>query len=229
MSVILYSTASVIANGVKVLVYGAAGSGKTRLLATTPSPVIFSCESGLLSLRQYNIPFAQITTLYDLQNAFDWISSSYEARQFATVCLDSVSEILEVLLKSERSTKKDPRQAYGEVLVQGTDLIRRFRDLPNKHIVLIAKEEVGKDENSRMFFQPAFPGAKLGPAVPYYPDEVFRLVPFIEPQSGQAYSMLRCHPEPQTVAKDRSGALAAWEPPDLTAIFNKIAQTGALG
>lgn len=229
MPVLLKSTAEVVSNGVKVLVYGAAGVGKTRLLATAPSPVIFSCESGLLSLRSYNIPYSTINTIADLQDAFNWMAHASEAKQFASVGLDSVSEIMEVLLKNERVSRKDPRQAYGEVLVQGTNLIRQFRDLPGKHVILIAKEEVGKDENSRMYFQPSFPGNKLGTAVPYYPDEVFRLMPFIDPASGQRYSYLRCHPDQTTVAKDRSGALAEWEWPDLNAIFSKIAQTGALG
>lgn len=229
MPVYLQSTSHVVSNGVKVLVYGAAGVGKTRLLATAPSPVIFSCESGLLSLRAYNIPYSVITSVYDLQDAFNWISYASEARQFSTVCLDSVSEIMEVLLKAERVTKKDPRQAYGEVLIQGTNLIRQFRDLPGKHVVLVAKEEVGKDENSRMYYQPSFPGAKLGPAVPYFPDEVFRLMAFTDAATNQRYSFLKCHPDQATVAKDRSGALAEWELPDLNAIFTKIAQTGALG
>lgn len=229
MPVFLQSTAHVVSNGVKVLVYGAAGVGKTRLLATAPNPVIFSCESGLLSLRSFNIPYSLVNSLADLQDAFNWITYSAEARQFATVGLDSISEIMDVLLKNEKMSKKDPRQAYGEVLVQGTNLIRQFRDLPGKHVVLIAKEEIGRDENSRMYFQPSFPGAKLGPAVPYYPDEVFRLMPFTDPASGYRYSFLRCHPDQTTVAKDRSGALAEWELPDLNAIFTKIGQTGALG
>lgn len=40
-----------ISQGVKMLVYGASGSGKTGLCATLPAPLIISAEGGLLRLR----------------------------------------------------------------------------------------------------------------------------------------------------------------------------------
>ena len=52
MAVELRSTAGFVQEGVKVLVYGQAGAGKTRLIQTLPTPVIISAEGGLLSLRE---------------------------------------------------------------------------------------------------------------------------------------------------------------------------------
>ena len=48
--------------GVKVLVYGAPGAGKTRLCATAPKPFILSAESGLLSLRKEKLPYQVLST-----------------------------------------------------------------------------------------------------------------------------------------------------------------------
>jgi ABC-type transporter Mla maintaining outer membrane lipid asymmetry ATPase subunit MlaF len=42
-------------SGVKNLIYGGAGAGKTVLMATAPMPVLISAESGALSLRQSNL------------------------------------------------------------------------------------------------------------------------------------------------------------------------------
>ena len=52
-----FSTASQesVTNGIKVLVYGGAGVGKTVLTATLPNPVLISAESGSLSLRESNL------------------------------------------------------------------------------------------------------------------------------------------------------------------------------
>ena len=69
--------------GVKALVYGKAGSGKTRLCATVPSPLILSCESGLLSLRSHNIPVIEIDTEKDLLEAHEWITKSDKANTFS--------------------------------------------------------------------------------------------------------------------------------------------------
>jgi hypothetical protein len=223
MTIYLQSTANYALNGVKCLVYGNAGVGKTRLLATAPSPVIFSAEAGLLSLRQFNLPYIQIRTMSDLMEAYYWTLQSQEAQQFATPCLDSISEIIEVLLESEKGKTRDPRKAYGEIITQGIKIIRDFRDIPGRNVVMIAKQEFAKDESTgQMFNQPSFPGQKLGPALPYYPDEIFQYCIFRNPQTGARVEALRCWPDNNNVAKDRSGSLQEWEQPNLTAIFQKI-------
>ena len=84
--------------GVKVLVYGRPGAGKTRLCATAPSPIILSAESGLLSLADEDIPVQTITSIDDLNEVYAWLLGSEEAKDFKTVCLDSVSEIAEQVL-----------------------------------------------------------------------------------------------------------------------------------
>lgn len=221
----LQSTASVGNNGVKVLVYGRAGTGKTTLAATVPAPVILSAESGLLSLRRFNLPFWEIKTIHDLRMALSWAATSAEARQFATIFIDSVSEIAEVILAHEKRNTKDPRKAYGEVLTQTIELVRQFRDIPGRHVVVTAKEEQTKDEASGMvLLGPSMPGNKLGQQLPYFFDEVFRL--FVgKDGTGVPFRALRTAPDFQSDAKDRSGALDELEPPDLSHVFRKI--TGA--
>lgn len=223
MTIHIQSTQHVALNGVKALVYGLPGVGKTRLCATAPNPIILSAEAGLLSLRAFNIPYIQIVNIAQLNEAFQWASNAQEARQFLTICLDSISEIIEVLLEYEKTKTRDPRKAYGEIITQGLQIIRGFRDLPGRNVVLIAKQEWSKDEsNGMMFNQPSFPGQKLGPAAPYYPDEIFQYCVFRNPQTNQRVEALRCWPDQNNIAKDRSGALSEWEKPHLGEIFAKI-------
>lgn len=218
----LQSTANSAANGIKVLVYGKAGVGKTRLIATAPAPVIFSAESGLLSLRRFNLPFWEIKTLSDLITAYRWTIESNEARQFGTICLDSISELAEVILKNELSKNKDPRKAYGEVLTQTIAVVRDFRDIPGRNVYFSAKEEFAKDDMlGGMFFMPSLPGSKLGQQLPYYFDEVFRLAIF-RGQDGKEFEALQTRGDNQVIAKDRSGCLDAFEPANLHRIFTKI-------
>src|ERR1035441_562378 len=102
-------------NGVKILCYGKAGVGKTVLCSTAPRPVILSVEGGTLSLRQVEIPVIVIRNLADLYEAYSWCQNSDEASAFDTVCLDSLSEIAEVVLTTAKGINKDPRKAYGEM------------------------------------------------------------------------------------------------------------------
>ena len=46
----LQNTGKATADAIKLLVYGAAGVGKTSLIPTMPKPIILSAEAGLLAL-----------------------------------------------------------------------------------------------------------------------------------------------------------------------------------
>lgn len=209
-------------HGVKLLVYGRAGMGKTTLCATAPNPIILSAEAGLLSLRRSNLPVIEIKTLEDLQDAYQWATESEEAKSFETICLDSLSEIAEVVLNNAKRTSKDPRQAYGELIERMGTTVRSFRDLSGKHVYMSAKQEGIKDDTvGTTTYGPSMPGSKLGGQLPYMFDEVLRLTVGRTPD-GQEYRYLQTRPDFQSEAKDRSGALDAMEPPDLTAIINKI-------
>lgn len=223
--------------GVKTLIYSGSGMGKTVLCATAPSPLVLSAESGLLSLREknlerlfgvgnqavtYNVPVIQIATVDDLTDAYNWCLQSHEAKQFQTICLDSLSEIGEVVLNNAKRQVKDPRQAYGELIEKMETTIRWFRDLPGRHVYMTAKMEPVKDEQSGIVkYGPSMPGSKLGPKLPYYFDEVFRLG-INKTLQGESYRFLQTQPDLQYEAKDRSGSLNNLELPFLTHVFNKI-------
>lgn len=221
MAIQLKSSGSVSASKVRLLVYGAAGSGKTSLIPTLPDPVVFSAEGGLLSIKDANVPFIEIKTMDDLKEAYQWVTESAEAAQFQSVALDSISEIAEVVLASEKATAKDPRQAYGALQDVMGSVIRSFRDLPGKHVYFSAKLDKSQDETGRILYSPSMPGNKLGQQLPYFFDLVLALR--VEKDAeGVPQRALMCESDGLWSAKDRSGKLAAWEAPDLGAVIAKI-------
>ena len=221
MAINIRSTNTITTSSLKVLVYGQAGAGKTTLIKTLPKPLILSAEGGLLSLRKENLPFVEIKSMSDLQEVYIWLRDSEESKQFESVALDSISEIAEVVLGSEKSATKDPRQAYGATQDQMTALIRAFRDLPERHVYFSAKIERQQNELGQLLHSPAMPGQKLGQMLPYFFDEVFALR--VTPdKDGSPTRMLMCVSDGIWTAKDRSGVLAPWEPADLGAVITKI-------
>lgn len=220
MAINLKNTSDVHANGVKVLVYGHAGAGKTTLATTLPNPVIISAEGGLLSIKDSNIPYLEVNSMESLHEAYTWLLTP-EGRAFDSVVLDSLSEIGEVVLIHEKTQNKDGRAAYGEMATQMTALIRAFRDLDSKNVLMTAKVEKSQDEIGRMLYAPSMPGAKLGQALPYFFDLVLALR--VEKDAdGVAQRALMCDSDGLWMAKDRSGKLQAWEQPDLGAIIREI-------
>ncbi len=223
MALKIHSTSDTAFNGVKLLVYGAAGSGKTKLCVTLPNPIILSAEAGLLSLAKFDLPYIPITTLAELQEAYDWlISDDEEAAQYETVALDSISEIAETILNSEKKINKDPRAAYGAMQEQIADVIRSFRDIPNKHVYMSAKLEKSQDEMGRILYAPSMPGNKAGQALPYFFDEVLAIRVEKNTESGELMRVLQTNTDGLWQAKDRSGTLDMWEDMDLGALITKI-------
>lgn len=221
MAINVKTTGSLSANGVKMLVYGQAGAGKTTLIATLPVPIVLSAEGGLLSIQDANLPFIEIASMEDLKEAYAWLTESEEAKGFQSVALDSISEIAEVVLNHEKKINKDPRAAYGAMQEQMADIIRAFRDLPSRHIYMSAKLEKTQDEMGRVLYAPSMPGNKTGQSLPYFFDEVLALR--VEKDAdGNTQRALMCDSDGLWLAKDRSGKLSAWEAPDLGAVIAKI-------
>ena len=209
-------------SGVKMLVYGRAGSGKTTLCGTAPSPLIISAEAGLLSLRKKDIPVLKVTTMQDIWDALTWCRSDAHKMGIKTVCLDSISEIAEKVLFTEKAKSKDPRQAYGELASQTIDMVKAFRDLEGLHVLVTSKEGNSPDPlTGAVRAAPIAPGQQIGPALPYLFDEVFHAATDKD-NTGATYHYLRTHSSFNAEAKDRSGALDEIEFPDVTNIIQKI-------
>ena len=220
MAISLKRTRDLAKNGVKLLVYGQAGAGKTSLIRTLPNPLVLSAEAGLLSIQDADLAYIEIKTIDDLREAYSYIMSEAGAG-FESIALDSISEIAEVILNAEKKATKDPRQAYGAMQEQVSDLIRAFRDIPGKHVYMSAKLEKSQDEMGRILYAPSMPGNKTGQQLPYFFDEVLALRVERDAE-GNVQRALMCDSDGLWQAKDRSGKLAAWEAPDLGAIVEKI-------
>lgn len=137
----IISTLNYASNGIKVLVHGQPGIGKTCLCASLPKPIIISVESGLLSLSELDLPAVEIKDVNDLGEVLGWLEGSKEADAYESVCLDSISEIAEVVLCSPSKIRHDAymglitpvkirpmifaREAIDEYKVNGTAYQRK--------------------------------------------------------------------------------------------------------
>ena len=220
---VIKSTADVGNDGIKCLIYGRSGVGKTPLLGTAPNPIILSGERGLLSLKRINppIPYIEFTTYSELMRGLDWCFGP-SGNQFYTVCIDSMTELMDVCLKEEGKKGTQHGKHFGETANKGVDLVRAIQNISGRCVVVIAKEEYDKDGQGGMIYQPAMPGNKLGQAIPYFFDETFRMIVHRDNVTGQESRWLRTRLSASEAARDRSGMLAEYEPPNLTHVFKKI-------
>lgn len=221
MAIALKRTNTIANNGIKILVHSGSGDGKTTLMGTAPNPIIISAESGLLSLRGKDIPYIEVHNMDELYEAYNYVISP-EGQQFETICLDSISEIAEIVLAKEKEKSKDPRQAYGTLIDVYLKLLRCFRDIPNKNVVFSCKRERLENSDGTTMFMPSLPGKQASNQTAYFFDEVFTFRFFENQETGKLERWLQTSSDGMYLAKDRSGCLAMFERPDLTEIINKI-------
>lgn len=211
-------------NGLKILVHGPAGVGKTVLSATTGGKtLIVSAEAGLLSLKgaPANIEVVGISTIAEMEELYEYMVEEGVGK-YDWINIDSISEIAEVLLSEEKAKSKDNRLAYVTMQDEIAKLIRAFRDLPKINVLMTAKQQRFTDDHTGITsYIPSFPGKSLTQGVGYWFDEVFALR-VLQDEEGEDYRALQTQRDLMFEAKDRSGALDKFEKPNLKHIFDKI-------
>lgn len=206
--------------GVKCLAFGPAGSGKTPVFNTAPRPLLLAVEPGMLSMRGSNVPSWEAKTKPKIEEFFKWFFSSAEAKNYDTLGIDSISQMAEVYTEAALKDNSHGLKAYGQMSTEVMLHINNLYNHPQKHLYLIAKQTT-VDEGGVQKRKPYFPGKDLNVKIPHLFDEILHLgLHSIPGVVGQQKAF--CTTEQFDVfARDRSGKLAAFEPPDLTAIFNK--------
>lgn len=145
---------------IKMLVYGAAGVGKTTFAATAAdheslAPVLFlNFEGGLLSVAERgDIDEVQIESMGDLEYVFEALRSNQSGyADYRTIVVDSGSELYSQSLteavassvnrdhnrgRAERTLDDTNLEDYGRAMRQTYRLFRALRDLP-RHVIVTA-------------------------------------------------------------------------------------------
>lgn len=222
MAIKIKSTKDVHTNGIKLVLYGASGSGKTVMAASAPNPIYISAEKGMLSLANRDIPYMEVKTLKSLEDAFKYCKEC----DSDTIVIDSLSEVTQAcldeftktMIKESSTGKIDKRQAYGKIAEKIGNMIRNFRDLDGKNVIFIAKERrIDDEEGNAVAYEAYLPGKVLPFDLPYLVDEVFCLQ---ITRKGERY--IQTASDYKRICKDRSGTLANPEQIDFKLIFEKI-------
>lgn len=204
------------ASGFKCIVFGAPGSGKTPISATSPRPVMLITEPGMLSMKNVKIPAYEAYTIDRIEGFFSWwFSDSKEIGNFDTLIVDSSSQLAEIYLQDALKNNKHGLKAFGEMATEAMVHFRKMFFMPHKHIYLIAKEGI-TDGIKRPFY----PGKILNVEVPHLYDAILHLGIHNVPQMGQVLSF-QCRQSYDIVARDRSGRLNEYEPPDFSLLLGK--------
>lgn len=206
--------------GVKSLVYGPPGSAKTPIANTAPSPVLLATEPGLRSMAGSNVPTWLAENADKVDEFKKWISGSNEAKNYHTICIDSLSQLAEHYLVRAQSQHAHGLKAYGQMAEDTLAFTEFLYFVKYKHTYLICKEEVLSDMRRR----PYFPGKDLNTKIPHRYDLIMRCAVVAIPSIGERLAF-QCKQDAFITARFRSedaNKLDMFEPPDLGRVFKKL-------
>lgn len=213
--------------GMKAVLYGPPGSGKTPIAATTsPRPLLVLSEPGALTLRKCNVPTVDCFTSARIKEFYAWAKGSNETKNFDTFVFDSWSQQAEIIVKdklggnSKGGNKVDGRLAYGEMSAEMLDYLLQMFFMPRKHIVGICKMQT-IDQNGFGYCKPYFPGKELNVRVPHLFDMILK-VGMHAASGDNEKSTIQCKETFDAMARDRSGALNGYEFASIQSLITKV-------
>lgn len=213
--------------GVKSVIYGGPGRGKTPIAAkTSPRPVLLASEPGMLTLKDCDVPTFPAFSAPRIDEFFDWFLLSHEAKAFDTLLWDSASQGAEAYLTAELSgtsksgNEKHGMKAYGNMSRRMMEKLTKLYFMPEKHIVLIMKQQAF-EVNDMIYYRPYFPGKELPVKVPHLYDLVMRLDKYMVPGFNDPQTAFCTAEQFDSMGRDRSGNLDAYEPPNMGKIITK--------
>ncbi len=216
-----------------VLIYGAAGVGKTFLAnpQDCSDAVVIDVDMGLSSLRSFDVPFLSVRKPEDIKNCLEMARLNNfgypKGEGFKTIILDDLTELGLLWLRTNKSSFKNPMKAYGELADWAMQIIHDFRALSEIgfNVVFLCKEEKIQDHTTGgLIWNPAFPGKQIQGMLDYLVGEVFHMEIYVDPndESQEKKRVFRTMRTPQIAAKSRYGKFGELEYANLNSIFSRM-------
>lgn len=246
--------------GVKALILGVPGVGKTTLLRTLPAEttLFVDLEAGDLAVQDFPCDTMRPKTWEDCRDLAVYLggpnaalpaSAAYSQAHYERVMsamsgdagaldkydtyfVDSITVASRLCFAwatqqpeafSDKG-KADTRGAYGLLGREMLGWLSQLQHIRAKNVIFVSILEFVTDEFKRGTWQAQVEGSKTGREMPGIVDQVISmaLVAFDEAEPPQRCLICQQPNEWSYPAKDRSGRLDTFEPPDLGALIAKI-------
>lgn len=228
---------------IKLVVFGRSGVGKTVFSCGSQyfRTFVFDVDDGTVAAKMHprtrrdQVDVWPIRSRADFDEAFVWFCQNVGSYGLAVV--DTTTELQQQVLREAAKQLKQAipdRQTWGMALGAMEAIATGFHHLPC-HVVWTCHETEREDpEQHRVMFRPSFQGAFQTYYAKHF-SAILRLalqdfaINAVD-AAGQAivqyqtHRLLHCDGSQTTHAKNRGGALAEWEVPDVDTVLGKMIQ-----
>ena len=217
----VWSPQTAIDKGWKIMLYGAAGSGKTYMAGTFPDPIFLDLEDGMRSVLALNKKILRfpkdssvpVTELKQVKGFYVAVSKIPPSKApFKTIVIDSLNELQILVMKNVLSTidtnriyEDQPTQGdYGKLARDMQSIVRDFLQLPY-NIVFTATATDKEYSDDKVF--PKFVGKQTGPDLRRIIEQIGYCFTQQKTKDSPIEHMVGFGDCPSYSAKDRTGKL----------------------
>jgi phage nucleotide-binding protein len=170
------NTSEAHTDGIKILLFGESGIGKTTQLGTMAGKtLVLSAEGGLLVLKDKKIDVIDILDIATLGKAYLAIRDG--KLKYDNICIDSLTEIGEMIVSEleddeyfgNPSNTFPKWQEYTKKMIK---MVKMFRDLKGVNIIFSALRE-SSEANGSVVYMPQIPAKKAQSKLVSLFDEVY--------------------------------------------------------
>jgi len=162
-----------ISKNLKILIYGASGTGKTYLAGSVEKGIVLDLEKGSASVKNKNIDVVPIDSAVEFKQVLDEIKNT----DYESVVIDSLTrygEMLFVALTQIYTERKDSMALWQDFDKYSRQRIEDILSI-NKNIIVTCLEEQVND-GGILIKHPMYKASKFKFMLPSYFDLVGRLI-----------------------------------------------------
>jgi len=225
---------------INALIYGEAGTGKTRSAITLPGKtVIISAESGLKTLRGYEIEVWKVESWVDFDTAINTLIEGKGTEEYAydNVFVDSLTEVTKICGDYILNERKDIYAArktntktmfhdqrsiedWGVIKGRMDRMCRAFRDLPYNVFFTALKHDIKEEKTGITKSVPLVSPGSLAEDLPGIFDHVILAKADMDPSTKKPVFWWEHAQTEKQMGKDRSNNLEWKTEPNWQLIFD---------
>lgn len=140
---------------VKMMVYGVAGSGKTTLALSTPSPLLLDFDNGVHRVNiehLKDVDTVQVTSWAEVKQLLGMLPNqpAEDLSDYKTIVVDTIGKMMDYIIGYVCGTKQPSIRDWGAINAEFQGFTRALSSI-GKHIVFVAHRDTRKEGDDTIY------------------------------------------------------------------------------